>query len=110
MKAVLGLAILAHSVCAWLPGIDRDLDAFNTTHVYAQLQERERILPRSANSTRHGNNTTQLFTPTLPSGVRKIRGVNFGGTWKTSCIGKPILTLCTRLADLGTMDDAKRMV
>lgn len=53
--APLALAGVAH---AWLPE-DRDLAAFNMTARFEQLGKR--------------------FKPSLPSGVSKIRGVNFGG-------------------------------
>ena len=52
-------ALLATTVQAWMPQ-DRDLAAFNMTARYEQLGKR--------------------FKPTLPSGINKIRGVNFGGT------------------------------
>ncbi|KAH7227595.1 glycoside hydrolase superfamily [Fusarium oxysporum] len=50
--------ILAGSASAWLPH-ERDLAAFNQTARHEQLGKR--------------------FKPNLPSGVTKIRGVNFGG-------------------------------
>lgn len=56
--SLFGAALLASTVRAWLPE-DRDLAAFNQTARFEQLGKR--------------------FEPTLPSGVTKIRGVNFGG-------------------------------
>ncbi|KAI5457569.1 glycoside hydrolase superfamily [Mariannaea sp. PMI_226] len=50
--------LFLNSVQAWLPQ-DRDLAAFNQTARFAQLGKR--------------------FEPSLPSGITKIRGVNFGG-------------------------------
>lgn len=55
--SVLSTILLAASVQAWLPE-DRDLLAFNQTARFEQLGKR--------------------FT-SLPSGITKIRGVNFGG-------------------------------
>ncbi|KAH8891492.1 beta-1,6-glucanase [Thozetella sp. PMI_491] len=67
-SSLLALGLAASSVHAWLPA-DRDLLAFNQTHRFEQLGKR--------------------FKPTLPSGITKIRGVNFGGwliaeKWMTS--------------------------
>jgi hypothetical protein len=56
--SVLAPILAAGTVHAWLPQ-DRDLPAFNQTARFEQLGKR--------------------FTPSLPSGVTKIRGVNFGG-------------------------------
>ncbi|KAI1319330.1 glycoside hydrolase family 5 protein [Xylariaceae sp. FL0255] len=55
--SVLAPAILAGSVQAWMPH-ERDLAAFNQTHRFHELGKR--------------------WEPSLPSGVTKIRGVNFG--------------------------------
>lgn len=57
--SVLASALLAGAAHAWLPQ-DRDLPAFNQTARFEQLGKR--------------------FEPSRPSGVTKIRGVNFGGT------------------------------
>lgn len=54
----LTLAISIGSAWAWLPQ-DRDLEAFNQTARFEQLGKR--------------------WEPSLPSGINKIRGVNFGG-------------------------------
>lgn len=51
------VALFASSVLAWLPE-ERDLAAFNISR-FDTLEKR--------------------FQPTLPNGVSKIRGVNFGG-------------------------------
>lgn len=51
-------AFLAGAVSAWLPQ-ERDLAAFNQTARFEQLGKR--------------------FAPSLPQGINKIRGVNFGG-------------------------------
>ncbi|KAK2592733.1 hypothetical protein QQS21_009576 [Conoideocrella luteorostrata] len=56
--SILASALLANAVSAWLPQ-DRDLEAFNTTARFEKLGKR--------------------FEPSLPKGVNKIRGVNFGG-------------------------------
>ncbi|KAI1083914.1 glycoside hydrolase family 5 protein [Whalleya microplaca] len=56
--SVLASVLLAGVAHAWLPQ-DRDLPAFNQTARFEQLGKR--------------------FEPSLPSGVTKIRGVNFGG-------------------------------
>lgn len=53
-------ALLATAVQAWMPQ-DQELAAFNMTARYEQLGKR--------------------FKPTLPNGVNKIRGVNFGGMY-----------------------------
>lgn len=57
MKSLAGIVLLASSALAWLPR-DQDLAAFNISR-YETLERR--------------------FKPTLPNGVNKIRGVNFGG-------------------------------
>ncbi|GIZ39418.1 hypothetical protein CKM354_000280100 [Cercospora kikuchii] len=59
---LLALSLLAGGVTAWLPQ-DQDLAAFNQTARFEQLGKR--------------------FEPSLPNGVTKIRGVNFGG-WLVS--------------------------
>lgn len=61
MKAscIAAAAFLAGATHAWMPQ-DRDLDAFNMTARYEKLGKR--------------------WKPDLPSGINKIRGVNFGGT------------------------------
>nr|ABK27199.1 beta-1,6-glucanase [Epichloe festucae var. lolii] len=56
--SILVPALLAGAVSAWLPQ-ERDLAAFNQTARFEQLGKR--------------------FAPSLPKGVNKIRGVNFGG-------------------------------
>lgn len=56
--SLLAPALLAPAVTAWLPQ-DRDLAAFNQTARFEKLGKR--------------------FEPSLPNGVTKIRGVNFGG-------------------------------
>ncbi|KAK9443383.1 beta-1,6-glucanase [Metarhizium brunneum] len=56
--SILGPICLASAVSAWLPQ-DRDLQAFNQTARFEKLGKR--------------------FKPSLPNGVTKIRGVNFGG-------------------------------
>ena len=56
--SVIGPVLLAGVAQAWKPE-DRDLAAFNMTARFEQLGKR--------------------FKPTLPSGINKIRGVNFGG-------------------------------
>ena len=59
--SLIGPALLAATtVHAWLPQ-DRDLAAFNQTARHEALGKR--------------------FTPKLPNGVTKIRGVNFGGSF-----------------------------
>lgn len=55
--SLLAGAILASAVHAWLPE-EQDLAAFNASR-FDSLDKR--------------------FKPTLPNGVNKIRGVNFGG-------------------------------
>lgn len=55
--SIFGAALLSSAVHAWLPA-DRDLGAFNATR-FTSVDKR--------------------FEPTLPNGVNKIRGVNFGG-------------------------------
>ena len=57
-SSILTPILLAGAAQAWLPQ-DRDLAAFNQTARFEQLGKR--------------------FQPSLPSGVTKIRGVNFGG-------------------------------
>jgi glucan endo-1,6-beta-glucosidase len=59
LLSTLSALVFAGAAHAWLPH-DRDLAAFNQTARFEQLGKR--------------------FTPSLPSGVTKIRGVNFGGT------------------------------
>ncbi|KAH8646091.1 glycoside hydrolase family 5 protein [Xylariales sp. PMI_506] len=54
----LAVSFLAGAAQAWLPQ-DLELAAFNQTHRFQQLGKR--------------------FEPSLPSGITKIRGVNFGG-------------------------------
>lgn len=56
--SILAPILLASAARAWLPE-DRDLAAFNQTARFEQLGKR--------------------FKPALPSGITKIRGVNFGG-------------------------------
>lgn len=56
--SILAPFLLASTVYAWLPQ-DRDLAAFNQTARFEKLGKR--------------------FEPSLPNGVTKIRGVNFGG-------------------------------
>ena len=56
--SILASALLAPAIHAWLPQ-DRDLAAFNQTNRFVELGKR--------------------FEPSLPNGVTKIRGVNFGG-------------------------------
>ncbi|EFY84753.1 hypothetical protein J3459_014031 [Metarhizium acridum] len=56
--SILGPIFLASAVSAWLPQ-DRGLQAFNQTARFEKLGKR--------------------FKPSLPNGVTKIRGVNFGG-------------------------------
>ncbi|KAI1773138.1 glycoside hydrolase family 5 protein [Hypoxylon cercidicola] len=56
--SIISSILLAQTVNAWLPQ-DRDLDAFNQTLRFEKLGKR--------------------FEPSLPNGVTKIRGVNFGG-------------------------------
>lgn len=60
--SIVAPALLAGTAFAWLPQ-ERDLAAFNQTARHEQLGKR--------------------FEPALPSGVTKIRGVNFGGRFKT---------------------------
>ena len=57
-QSLLPLALLAAKVYGWLPQ-DQELEAFNQTANYAAVGKR--------------------FEPSLPSGINKIRGVNFGG-------------------------------
>lgn len=56
--SVLVPTLLATAVSAWLPH-EHELAAFNQTARFDQLGKR--------------------FQPSLPSGINKIRGVNFGG-------------------------------
>lgn len=56
--SIISSLLLVHAVKAWLPQ-DRDLAAFNQTLRFEKLGKR--------------------FEPSLPNGVTKIRGVNFGG-------------------------------
>ncbi|OTA59625.1 glycoside hydrolase family 5 protein [Hypoxylon sp. EC38] len=56
--SIVSSVLLAQTVTAWLPQ-DRDLTAFNQTLRFEKLGKR--------------------FEPSLPNGVTKIRGVNFGG-------------------------------
>lgn len=56
--SVVAPVLLAGVAQAWRPE-DRDLAAFNMTARFEQLGKR--------------------FKPSLPSGINKIRGVNFGG-------------------------------
>jgi hypothetical protein len=56
-SAILSSIILAGAAQAWLPH-EHELAAFNMTARYEQLGKR--------------------FQPTLPAGITKIRGVNFG--------------------------------
>ncbi|KAI0179817.1 glycoside hydrolase family 5 protein [Hypoxylon sp. FL1284] len=57
-SSLISSILLAQAVKAWLPQ-DRDLEAFNQTLRFEKLGKR--------------------FKPSLPNGVTKIRGVNFGG-------------------------------
>lgn len=56
------LALLAIAAQAWRPD-DQELAAFNMTARYEALGKR--------------------FQPSLPDGIRKIRGVSFGGTYQS---------------------------
>jgi len=56
--SVLSVGLLAGAADAWLPH-ERELPAFNMSARYDQLGKR--------------------WDPKLPSGITKIRGVNFGG-------------------------------
>ena len=90
--SVLAPVLLASAARAWLPE-DRDLAAFNQTARFEKLGKR--------------------FRPSLPSGVTKIRGVNFGGRpTNFAAFLKQTLELTSgiRMAYLRAMDDAKRMV
>lgn len=73
--SVLASALIAPVVRAWLP-MDRDLAAFNQTTRFAELGKR--------------------FEPSLPNGVTKIRGVNFGGMFELYFIQRSMNTLLTR--------------
>lgn len=88
--SIISSVLLAHSVSAWLPQ-DRDLAAFNQTLRFEKLGKR--------------------FEPSLPSGVTKIRGVNFGGEsiewWaQEKCVE---LTRNSRMAYLRAMANGERM-
>ena len=58
---ILAAALLGSAAHAWLPQ-QRDLAAFNASRFESQDGTHDK-----------------RFKPTLPSGVTKIRGVNFGG-------------------------------
>lgn len=83
------LALMSTTAYAWLPQ-DRDLAAFNASR-FDSLDKR--------------------FKPTLPNGVTKIRGTNFGGKWNVSIHTCPKLDDDAhggyRLAYLRTMDDGE---
>lgn len=60
--SVIAPVLLAGVAQAWRPE-DRDLAAFNMTARFEQLGKR--------------------FQPSLPNGINKIRGVNFGGEYSS---------------------------
>lgn len=81
------LALMSTTAYAWLPQ-DRDLAAFNASR-FDSLDKR--------------------FKPTLPNGVSKIRGTNFGGRSNVPIHAYTKVNNKThrgyRLAYLRTMDD-----
>lgn len=75
MKSFLLTAVLLSGVAhAWLPQ-DRDLAAFNATRFNTRSQHPE----WSSDFIKNRRGAEKRFKPSLPNGVTKIRGVNFGG-------------------------------
>jgi hypothetical protein len=65
LRVVVASILSACVVDAWLPQDRGDLAAFNQTRRYEELGKRS--------------------NPSLPNGVSKIRGVNFGGMRRGIC-------------------------